>query len=85
VFLGQNIACQTGITLAAAHRVVLVEPDWTADVNFQLGQRVARIGSTAKRCIGQMIALAGTLDEAIVAQNERETRMAADLFRKAAA
>jgi SWI/SNF-related matrix-associated actin-dependent regulator of chromatin subfamily A-like protein 1 len=83
VFLGQNIACQTGITLAAAHRVVLVEPDWTADINFQLGQRVARIGSTAKRCIGQFIALAGTLDEAIVAQNERETRNAAELFRKA--
>lgn len=80
VFLGQNLACQTGITLTAAHRVVLVEPDWTADVNFQLGQRIARIGSTAKRCIGQMVALAGTLDEAIVAQNERETRNAAELF-----
>lgn len=80
IFLGQNIACQTGITLTAAHRVVLVEPDWTADVNYQLGKRIARIGSTAQKCLGQMICLAGTLDEAIVAQNARETRNAAELF-----
>lgn len=75
VFLGQNLACQTGITLTAASRVVLVEPDWTADVNYQLGKRVARIGQGADHCIAQMIALAGTLDEAIVGQNLRETRM----------
>jgi SWI/SNF-related matrix-associated actin-dependent regulator 1 of chromatin subfamily A len=77
VFLGQNIACQTGITLTAAKRVVLVEPDWTGDVNFQLGKRVARIGQTSKRVIVQMITLAGTLDEGIVRQNQRETEMAA--------
>lgn len=82
VFLGQNVACQNGITLTASHRAILVEPDWTADVNYQLGKRVARIGSTAKRCIVQMIALAGTLDEAIVAQNERETRDAAELYQQ---
>jgi SWI/SNF-related matrix-associated actin-dependent regulator 1 of chromatin subfamily A len=77
VFLGQNIACQTGITLAAAKRVVLVEPDWTGDVNLQLGKRVARIGQKSNRVIVQMISLSGTLDEGIVAQNARETRMAA--------
>jgi SWI/SNF-related matrix-associated actin-dependent regulator 1 of chromatin subfamily A len=75
VFLGQNIACQTGITLHAAHRVVLVEPEWMGDVNFQLAKRLARIGSTASRCVAQMIALAGTLDEAIIGQCEREARM----------
>jgi SWI/SNF-related matrix-associated actin-dependent regulator 1 of chromatin subfamily A len=79
VFIGQNIACQTGITLTAARRVVLVEPDWTADVNLQLGKRIARIGQRAERCVGQLIALAGTLDEAIVAQNQREVRMAETL------
>lgn len=77
VFLGQNIACQTGITLTQGKRVVLVEPDWTGDVNFQLGKRVARIGQTSSRVIVQMIALSDTLDEAIVAQNKRETEMAA--------
>lgn len=79
VFLGQNIACQTGITLTAARRVFLVEPDWTAVVNDQLGHRVARIGQTAERCIAHMIALAGTLDEAIINQNHREVRMAASI------
>lgn len=81
VFVGQNIACQTGITLHASRRVILVEPDWTAVVNYQLGKRVARIGSSASSCIAQMVALAGTLDEAIVGQNLRETRMAAEIFR----
>jgi SWI/SNF-related matrix-associated actin-dependent regulator 1 of chromatin subfamily A len=83
VFIGQNIACQYSLTLTAAHRVVLVEPDWTADVNYQLGQRIARIGSTAERCIGQLVVLAGTLDEAIVRQNERELRQYAELFTRA--
>ncbi len=75
VFLGQDTCCQEGITLTAARRVILVEPEWTAMKNYQLGKRVARIGQTAERCIGQLITLAGTLDEAIVAQNLRETRM----------
>lgn len=79
VFLGQNIACQTGITLHAARRVVLVEPDWTAVTNEQLGKRVARIGQKATRCVAQMVALAGTLDEAIVGQCEREVRMAGEV------
>lgn len=76
VFLGQNLACQTGITLTAARRAVLVEPDWTAVTNVQLGQRVARIGSAFQRCTAQMVALAGTLDDAIVGQHWREVRLA---------
>lgn len=78
VFLGQNIACATGMDglQHAAQRAIIVEPEWMADVNLQLGKRIARIGSTTRnRCIVQMVALAGTLDEAIVAQNARETRM----------
>lgn len=78
VFLGQNIACATGMDglQHATNRAVLVEPDWTADVNYQLGHRVARIGATyTGRAVVQMIALADTLDEAIIAQNARETRM----------
>lgn len=79
VFIGQNIACQTGITLTAASRVILVEPEWTAAVNLQLAHRIRRIGQTSARCVVQMIALAGTLDEAIVAQNARETKMLLEL------
>lgn len=85
VFLGQNIACQTGITLTAASRVIMVEPDWTAVVNEQLGHRVARIGQVSQHCVAQMVALAGTLDEAIVGQHYREVRMASAVLNAARA
>lgn len=79
VFIGQNIACSTGMDglQHVTNRAVLVEPDWLADVNYQLGHRVARLGSTFGSAIVQMIALADTLDESIVAQNKRETEMVA--------
>ncbi len=77
VFLGQQKACQEGITLTAANRVVLVEPSWTATDNVQAASRVARYGQKESHCIAQMIALAGTLDESIVRQNKRETEMVA--------
>lgn len=80
VFIGQNIACQAGITLHRARRCILVEPDWTATVNEQLAARIARIGSTADHCIAQMITLAGTLDEYIVRQIARETEIQERLF-----
>lgn len=80
VFLGQNIACMTGITLHAASHVVLVEPDWTGAVNVQLARRLARIGQKNNHVICHMVALGGTLDDAIVAQNVRETKFAADVF-----
>lgn len=76
VFIGQNIACMESLTLTAARRAVLVEPDWTADVNLQLGKRIARIGQRAEHVVVQMVVLAGTLDEGIVGQNQREVRMA---------
>lgn len=82
VWIGQNIACQTGIDLYAAQRGILVEPDFAAYVNDQLGHRIARIGSTADRCVMQMAALAGTIDQAIVAQNVLEAKMAAAMFNK---
>lgn len=75
VFLGQNIACKEGITLHAAARVVIVEPDWTAVVNEQLGNRVLDTSRPGRHCVAEMIALSGTLDEAIVGQNAREVRM----------
>lgn len=79
VFVGQNTACAMSVTLTAARRAILVEPDWAAWVNYQLGQRMARIGSTFSTCFAQMVSLAGTIDEAVVRQNVRETRMAQKL------
>jgi SNF2 family DNA or RNA helicase len=78
VFIGQNIACGTGmdgLQHSGARRAILVEPDWSAYMNEQLGKRLARKGQRG-RSVGQMIALAGTLDEAIVGQNLQEVRMA---------
>lgn len=80
VFVGQNKACSLSATLTAAQRAVLVEPDWAADVNYQLGQRMARIGSRFQTCFGEMVSLAGTIDEAVVRQNVRETKMFEQMF-----
>lgn len=80
IFVGQNTAVQTGVPLSAARRAVLVEPEWTADVNYQLGKRIARIGSARGVCVAQMVCLADTLDEAIIAQNIRETRMVEEIL-----
>jgi len=79
VFLGQSKACETGITLDAATRAVLVEPSWTASDNVQLGNRIMNTRTAGVRRTVEMVALAGTLDEAIVAANRRETQMAAAL------
>jgi SWI/SNF-related matrix-associated actin-dependent regulator 1 of chromatin subfamily A len=76
VFLGQNQACMTGITLTAAHRAVLVEPDWTAQNNRQLGRRIARIGQKVGHCQAHLVVAAGTLDEGIMRLNQAEIRMA---------
>jgi SNF2 family DNA or RNA helicase len=85
VFIGQTIACHTGITLTAAHRVVLVEPDWTGNINLQAAHRVARIGQQKSTCIAQYITLAGTLDEAIIRNIDRERARGDTLYTKEAA
>jgi SWI/SNF-related matrix-associated actin-dependent regulator of chromatin subfamily A-like protein 1 len=80
IFLGQQTACQTGITLTASHRVTLLEPSWTAQDNVQAGRRVARIGQAARACSVRMIALADTIDEAVVARHKREAKMFTDVM-----
>jgi SWI/SNF-related matrix-associated actin-dependent regulator 1 of chromatin subfamily A len=74
IFVGQNHACMESITLTAASRCVLLEPDPVAGVNAQLVRRIARIGSTARHCIAQWVAAEKTIDRQIIAQNIRETR-----------
>jgi SNF2 family DNA or RNA helicase len=78
VFIGQSQACGTGtdgLQKSGAKRLILVEPDWTAENNLQLAKRLARLGQGSDHVIAQMVTLAGTLDEAIVSRNLRETRM----------
>lgn len=74
VFLGQNIACMTGITLDAAEVAFLVEPDWTAVVNQQVGNRIMNVRDGIARSV-QIVSLAGTLDEGIGRLNRREVLM----------
>lgn len=83
VFIGQNQAVGTGtdgLQKSGAHRAIFVEPDWTAANNVQLAKRLARIGGKVERVIAQFVTLSGTLDEGIVAQNIRESAIAADVF-----
>lgn len=74
VFLGQTAAAATAITLTAAHRADIVEPDWRTDMNVQDGKRVHRIGQTHSSWV-RMLAVADTLDEAIVDQHHREIKI----------
>ena len=76
VFLGQIQACATGLDglQHSCHDAVLVEPDWSSDVNAQAGKRVSRIGSTLPG-LARMLSLAGTLDDAIVRSHFREVAM----------
>lgn len=85
VFLGQIDACKEGITLTAARRVILAEPSWTASTNLQAAHRVARIGQTANVTFAVMLALANTLDDAVVGQHYRELRQHREVFAEGAA
>lgn len=80
IFLGQVKACATGLDglQYASREVILVEPVWGTDVNVQAAHRVARIGQTLP-AQARMIALAGTLDEAIVRNHHREVKMVREI------
>lgn len=73
VCLGQNQVMAEGHTLHRANRCVIVEPSWSAYQNVQMANRVVDASKPGRRCVVELVALAGTLDEAIVAQNKRES------------
>jgi SWI/SNF-related matrix-associated actin-dependent regulator of chromatin subfamily A-like protein 1 len=79
VFLGQTEAAGVSITLTAAHRLDLVEPDWRTDLNLQAGKRIHRIGQEHSAWV-RMFSMADTLDEAIVRQHHREVAMIGKVF-----
>lgn len=74
VFLGQQKATQEGLTLHAADWCVLVEPSWTAGDNTQAVQRIVDHDRPSREVVAEFLALAGTLDEAVVRQHTREVR-----------
>lgn len=77
VFLGQMKAANTAISLTAANHVVLAEPSWTPDENYQAAKRVHRSGQTLPVFV-RVCGLAGSIDDAIArtcvrkAKNSRE-------------
>jgi len=78
VFLGQIGACGTGMDglQHGAHEMLIAEPDWDSALNVQAVGRLHRMGQM-KPVNVRFVALADTLDEAIVRQHERETAMRA--------
>lgn len=76
VFLGQIEACGTGLDglQHVANDAIIVEPDWKSDLNEQAARRLSRLGQSLP-VLCRFLSLAGSLDEAIVRQNEREVRM----------
>ena len=74
VFLAQQAAAGTAITLTAASEIVLVEPAWSPEDNFQAIARVHRIGQGSP-CRARIFAVSGTLDEAIMGTLANKVRM----------
>ena len=75
VFIGQNTAAGTGITLTAASDLLLVEPSWVPSDNAQIAGRIHRI-SQGRGCQVRFVTLAGSIDEQI---GKALARKAADI------
>jgi SNF2 family DNA or RNA helicase len=78
VFLAQQTAAGIAINLTAASEIVLVEPAWTPAENSQAIKRVHRIGSE-QPVRARVFAVAGTLDENIMATITQKVKMAEEL------
>lgn len=78
VFLGQLTAGGIGITLTASSQVVVVEPSWVPDHNFQAIYRIRRIGQLADRVYARLVTLVNSLDNPIMNVVNRKIRMQAE-------
>lgn len=65
VAIGQNRAAGAGITLTAADRMLVVEPDWTSAGNDQIVKRVHRIGQHQSTNV-DFLTLAGSSDAKVL-------------------
>jgi hypothetical protein len=80
VFIGQSQACGTGmdgLQYSGARRMLIVEQEWSAVLLDQLSHRLARHGASHPTVSAQLVALTGTLDEAVMKLNEREVNFLA--------
>ncbi|WP_319495984.1 DEAD/DEAH box helicase [uncultured Cohaesibacter sp.] len=79
LWIGQNIAAATSITLTSASTVVLIEPEWTPVANYQIISRFHRIGQ--KETVNAYFAsAAGTVDDLITKAARRKANDNKQLF-----
>ncbi|MCH7602091.1 MAG: SWF/SNF helicase family protein, partial [Planctomycetes bacterium] len=78
VFLAQQTAAGIAINLQVAAEVVLVEPSWTPDDNYQAMKRIHRIGQT-RSCRARIFAVGDSLDEPIMESVARKMKMQEDI------
>lgn len=79
IFLAQQGAAGTGITLTRASEIVLVEPAWTPSENEQAIKRIHRIGQEAP-CRARIFAVPGSMDEALMQAVARKTAMVKEIL-----
>lgn len=79
VFLAQQGAAGTGITLTRASEIVLVEPSWSPSDNEQAIKRIHRIGQE-QPCRARIFAVPDSLDEALMATLVRKTAMVEEVL-----
>lgn len=78
-FVVQQQAGGTAITLTRAHELVLVEPDWSPEVNAQAILRVHRI-SQESPTRARLFAVDGSLDQGVMASLARKTEMRKEII-----
>lgn len=65
VFIGQIVACSTGLTLTAAKHVIIVEPDWSFSNLMQVIDRTHRIGQK-ETVTAELLTIANSIDERVL-------------------
>ena len=78
VMVAQLTTAGVGITLHAAHEMVLVEPAWSPDDNLQAVKRIHRIGQD-KPCRGRMCYVPGSIDEDMQRVRTRKLKMIGEI------
>ncbi len=79
VLVGNIIACGTGINLSAATAVVMHETTWVPGDNVQAAMRAVHRDKQAPVPV-DLIALAGTTDEAVTRVRARKLQMMSDVY-----
>ena len=79
VFIGQIKSCGEGIRLDAADDVIFVEGSWTPGDNNQAADRVWHL-SKRRAMSARFVALAGSVDEAVLRVLTRKSRTLSGLY-----